>query len=174
MRAFITFAVLSASIMTVNSVFATPYHGRFESQVDRWYHRYLGRHVDPVGLHDHVEALRRGVPREVVEASILDSREYYRRAGGSPEAFVAALYRDVLGRGITIHELRREAEHVRMHGRMHAIRHVLRERSTTVISSYAPAPVVVPQPSVIVTSYQPAPIVIDPRPAISIRLNFGR
>ena len=173
MRAFIAGAVLTVAILTVNPVSATPHHGRYESLVDRWYHRYLGRHVDPVGLHDHVQSLHRGAPREAVEASILDSREYYHRAGSTAEGFVAALYRDVLGRGISIHELRREAEHVRIHGRMHAIRHVLRERSGTVTSSYAP-PVIVTHPSVIVPSYRHAPVVIDPLPAISIRFNFGR
>ena len=173
MRTFITCAVLTVTILTVNPVSATPHHSRYESLVDRWYHRYLGRHVDPVGLHDHVQALHRGVPREVVEASILDSKEYYHRAGCTAEGFVAALYRDVLGRGITIHELRREAEHVRIYGRMHAIRHVLRERSATVISSYAP-PVIVTQPSIVVPSHRHAPVVVDPRPSISLRFNFGR
>src|SRR5262245_43454113 len=71
--------------------------GSHPKLVDSWYHRYLGRHVDPIGLSSHVTELTRGTPVDFVEASILGSTEYYLRCGGTPEGFILGLYRDVAG-----------------------------------------------------------------------------
>jgi hypothetical protein len=66
-------------------------------QIERYYHRYLGRAADCNGLQTWTEKLRCTGP-EAVQAGILASEEYYCRNGHSPEGFVAGLYRDVLGR----------------------------------------------------------------------------
>jgi len=187
MRAFITCAVLTAAALTVSSASAQPISGDVAGLVDSWYLRYLGRHADPAGLHDHVRAIRHGTPLDVVEAAILGSPEYYVRNGNTPEGFVAALYRDVLGRRADRHEFNHDVRHVLEGNRHTAIRHVLNERSPAVIVAspppvvYSPAPVyVAPRPVVVVPggighSHRPAPVhVVPAAPAISIRLNFGR
>lgn len=66
--------------------------------VQSWYYQYLGRSLDPVGLHCWVPQLRNGAAPQVVLAGILGSEEYYCRNGHSRDSFVRALYHDVLNR----------------------------------------------------------------------------
>jgi hypothetical protein len=66
--------------------------------VDGFYVQYLGRHADPAGLDDWVNQMQSGLNAEVIRAGILASDEYYARVGGTHEAYVTALYHDLLGR----------------------------------------------------------------------------
>jgi hypothetical protein len=104
-----TFRRVSAAIITavVLAGGARSARAQFDGQalVEGWYRRYLGRNADPIGIHDHVQALQRGTPPVLVEAAILSSPEYYRRNGGTPEGFVLGLFRDVLGRPPTPSEM---------------------------------------------------------------------
>ncbi|HMO10521.1 MAG TPA: DUF4214 domain-containing protein [Actinotalea sp.] len=63
------------------------------------YRRYLGRSPEPAGLASWLAAMRAGMHVQQMESGFLASPEYYTRAGGTPAGWVAALYRDVLGRG---------------------------------------------------------------------------
>ena len=174
MRAFLTCAVLSVTIVTINAAPAAAQPGRYADLVDSWYHRYLGRHVDPAGLRDHVHALRHGAPADIVEAAILSSPEYYIRNGSTPEGFIAALHRDVLGRRAGIHEFTREVHYLLRHGRNAAALRVLSERHQPIVVASAPvvmtplAPVYVPVAPV----YRPAPAYVAPRSGISIRIGI--
>jgi hypothetical protein len=76
-----------------------------ERTVARWYERYLGRPMDPYAR-TWVEALASGQDPDQVLSGILGSDEYYRRAGGTPGAFINRLYRDVAGRRPTPGEVR--------------------------------------------------------------------
>lgn len=190
MRAFLTSAVLTVTVLTMNAAPVSAHPPREAALVDSWYHRYLGRHIDPVGASDHIRALRHGTPAEVVEAAILSSPEYYFRAGSTPEGFVARLFADVLGRRAYPEEFGRYVHRVRCHGRNAVALQVLNERSLALVApvapaAYGPAPVIVQpspvvvrpyplEPTVIVPSYRPAPVVVDPIPSVSIRLRFGR
>jgi hypothetical protein len=66
--------------------------------VNSWYHRFLGRDLDPSGLQTWTDALRQGQPQDAVLGTILGSQEYYDRAGGTEQGFVQSLYTDLLGR----------------------------------------------------------------------------
>jgi hypothetical protein len=173
MRAFMTTAVLTLTTLTASAApaFAQPGYGDL---VDSWYHRYLGRHVDPAGRADHVYALRHGVSPTTVEAAILSGPEYYARNGNTPEGYVAALYRDVLGRRADSYAFGREVNHVITLGRNAVALEVLSLRAPVIVAS---APVVVTSPPVVVAS---PPVVVAPvyrpryyypPPGISIR--FG-
>jgi len=156
MRAFMTCAVLTVATLTITATPAFAQHTPAANLVDSWYHRYLGRHVDPAGQRDHVHALRHGTPAEVVESAILSSQEYYHRNGCTPEGFVAALYRDVLGRRPGPHEFGREVNYMLTHGRNASALRVISQRGSTIV--VASSPVVVSQPPVIVHR----PVVVDP------------
>lgn len=174
MRAILTCAVLTVSFLTIEAAPAFA-HGPYDALIDSWYHRYLRRHADPAGLHDHSRALRRGTPADVVEASILSSEEYYHRNGCTPEGFVAALYRDVLGRRASGYEFNRMVNRVLAHGRSAVVFQVLSERALpTAPVVVAPAPVVVTPAPIVVPAYRPVPVYVEPRPSVSLRLHFGR
>ena len=66
--------------------------------VTGYYASTLGRQPDPVGLADWVSRIRQGTPVADVAASFYASEEYYRSTGGTPRAWVADLYRELLGR----------------------------------------------------------------------------
>ena len=183
MRALITCAILTAAALTVNSASAQTYSTNAADLVDSWYHHYLGRHIDHAGLHDHLHAIRHGTPLDVVEAAILASPEYYVRNGNTPEGFVAALYRDVLGRRAGAFEFSRQVDHVFTQGRTAVALRVLSERTPPVVFASGPvvvappAPVFVTRPVVVdpivfVPSYRPAPIYASPRPSFSIRIGI--
>jgi dienelactone hydrolase len=85
----------------------------------------LGRPPDVSGLAFWVETLRSGrysVAR--VAASFLAADEYHARAGGTDEAWVAALYREVLGRPATAGDVEYWVAQAGLHGRGSAARNV--------------------------------------------------
>jgi hypothetical protein len=69
------------------------------------YRAYLRRDADPAGLAAHVGWLRSGRTIAEVKANILGSAEYFFNpvwgGGGTNSGFMTALFRDVLGRGIS-------------------------------------------------------------------------
>jgi hypothetical protein len=60
----------------------------------------LGRTADAGGLSYFVGALLNGASLDQVRAAILGSDEFFTRAGNNPQAFLGALYQDVLGRAV--------------------------------------------------------------------------
>ncbi len=66
--------------------------------VDDLYETALGRSADPSGRAYWVDRVQDGVKLGAVGVQFYGSQEYYQRAGGSDATFVAALYRDILGR----------------------------------------------------------------------------
>jgi hypothetical protein len=66
--------------------------------VDDLYQRALGRAADPDGRAYWVSQLSHGTKLEQIGVLFFGSPEYFLRGGGNSEGFVAALYRDVLGR----------------------------------------------------------------------------
>jgi hypothetical protein len=63
------------------------------------YTELLDRAADPSGLSGGVAALAAGMTAEQLRAAVLGSAEYFtRRGAGTDPGFVAALYRDALGR----------------------------------------------------------------------------
>lgn len=174
MRAFITLAMLTVTTLTVSAGPAMAQTISYGDLVDSWYHRYLGRRVDPIGRADHVRALRHGTPANVVEAAILSSPEYYLRNGNTPEGYVAALYRDVLGRRAGVTEFSAEVSNVITLGRNAVALQVMALRTPTVVVTSAPvvvSPPVVVNPVVVAPVYHPVPRYYGPGPGISIR--FG-
>lgn len=180
MRAFLTCAILTVTTVAISATPAFAHPMPYVELVDSWYHRYLGRHVDPAGRHDHVQALRHGTPVDVVEAAILSSHEYYHRNGCTPEGYVAALYRDVLGRRASLAEFNQEVNCVIRHGCNAVALHLLRERAVvaaTPVVVARPAPLIVTQPTVaqpvvVAPIFRPAPAVVAPPPEISIRIGI--
>lgn len=69
-------------------------------QLQQMYQKYLGRSADAAGLSAHMNYLAAGGAWDGVRATFMASNEYYRRAGGTDAGFLAAIYRDVLGRAI--------------------------------------------------------------------------
>jgi len=98
MRSFLLIAALMC--LTPATAQAQVY-GDSNSLVDYWYRTYLGRAPDPGGMATWANQLNQGVPANQVLATILGSDEYYRRAGGTPENFIAQLYNDLLRRPAT-------------------------------------------------------------------------
>lgn len=183
----ISAAVALAALLGVNGSARADHGSPYFRLVDGWYHRYLGRHADPLGARDHIFALKHGTPADVVEASILGSPEYYLRHGASAEGFVIGMFSEVVGRYPTRLELdvwvRRT---LRSGDRTGVALDLLREfRDTPVVIAptvierpvivergpiFTPAPVIVTPPPVRV-----APVYVHPvRPAFSIDLRFGR
>lgn len=72
--------------------------------VTQWYEQFLNREPDPYAQ-GWVNALRSGQNPQQVLAGILGSDEYYRRAGGSPGAFIRQLYEDLTGRNPSPREM---------------------------------------------------------------------
>jgi uncharacterized delta-60 repeat protein len=68
--------------------------------IDQFYGEYLRRPVDPGGLAGWLNFLVAGGSIDQMRALLLGSQEYYELAGGTNDAFVAAVYRDVLGRPV--------------------------------------------------------------------------
>src|SRR5262249_50339398 len=169
MRAFMTCAMLTVVTLTATAVPAQAQVIDTASLVDSWYVRYLGRHADPVGLSSEVRAISRGTPLDVAEAAILASPEYYVRNGNTPEGYVAALYRDVLGRRAGSHEFAHQVNHVLRDGRTAVALRVLAERNPPVVVVTRAAPVVV-EPAVVVPAYRP--VYVAPRPVFSLRIGI--
>ncbi|CAN5294187.1 hypothetical protein BH10PLA2_BH10PLA2_11100 [soil metagenome] len=69
--------------------------------VQNLYQTYLQRAVDLLGLQGSLNFLGLGGTVEQLKAIIIDSQEYFQnRAGGTKGGFLAAVYRDVLGRTV--------------------------------------------------------------------------
>ena len=66
--------------------------------VSGYYQTYLHRGIDPGGLNYWVSVMQRGVSPQQVMSAIIGSDEYYQTNGGTSDAYVRALYRDVLHR----------------------------------------------------------------------------
>ena len=78
--------------------YGTTYQVDAEALVNAWYHRYLGRDMDP-GAAGWMDKIRIGGEEpSAVLSGILASPEYYQRGGGTPSGFVNQLYADVAGR----------------------------------------------------------------------------
>jgi hypothetical protein len=69
------------------------------------YQTYLGRSPDAQGAASWLQAMRSGSTIQQVEARFLVSAEYASRRGATDAAWVASLYRDVLGRDATSAEV---------------------------------------------------------------------
>ncbi len=70
-------------------------------QVQALYRSLLGRSADPAALNAFTTLLQQGGTFEQVEVAILSSPEYFQiRGGGTNDAFVQGLYKDVLGRQV--------------------------------------------------------------------------
>jgi hypothetical protein len=69
--------------------------------VESLYMSLLHRPSDTQGLQGWVAFLAQGGTVEQLKANFLGSGEYFAKAGGTDEAFLAALYGDVLGRAIS-------------------------------------------------------------------------
>jgi hypothetical protein len=70
-----------------------------------WYQRYLGRQAESATVQTLAEQLDGGASPIEIQAGIFGSPEYYQRSGGRPWQFVAALYRDIVGRSPSRAEL---------------------------------------------------------------------
>jgi hypothetical protein len=66
--------------------------------LDELYRRYLHRAPDPFGLESFTPHLTGGGSAQHVEATIAGSEEYFQLQGGDSQGYLAALYRDGLGR----------------------------------------------------------------------------
>jgi hypothetical protein len=181
MRTFITLAVLTAATFGVATSTAKAQPATDRSLVESWYVHYLGRTADPIGFSDQIEALRQGTPPSVVEASILSSPEYYRRNGNTPEGFVIALHRDVLGASPTSTDVAVLSQRAIVSGRNVVATQVLQMRTAFVapVTAYTvPATVVVPAPVTVVRTVPAYRVYVAPpvyySPGISVRLRFGR
>lgn len=62
------------------------------------YGSFLGRAPDPGGLAHWLQRMDEGMHVQQLQASFLTSPEYYDRSGGRDDAWVSALYQDVLAR----------------------------------------------------------------------------
>jgi hypothetical protein len=70
-----------------------------QKAVNDLYLKYLGRTADPSGLASSV-ALYQSGGQEAVIANLVGSDEFYAKAGGTNDSFLAVLYQSVLGRPI--------------------------------------------------------------------------
>lgn len=69
--------------------------------VENLYQKLLSRAADPIGLNGWIGFLNQGGTAEQLEALFIGSAEYFaRRGGGNNDAFLQAVYLDVLGRAI--------------------------------------------------------------------------
>jgi hypothetical protein len=125
-----------------------------DALVRSWYQRFLGRDVSP-GYYGWVNALNSGSSASTVLSEILGSDEYYVRAGGTPEGFVQALYRDVAGRPPTAPEMRSMLPRV-AYGKRNDVAYtlLLRYPQTWSVAAYA-APAY-PAPTYPAPVYRPA------------------
>jgi hypothetical protein len=148
----------AVAVATVLSAGAARGQDREAALVDSWYRRYLGRGADPIGIHDHIRALRRGTAPQTVEAAILASREYYERHGATPEGYVVGLFYDVMGRPPYPDEVRQWAERFAENGRNAVAVYFLRQQGGAPLR---PPPGYQPTPDY----YAPAPYQAAPYPA---------
>ncbi|MCI0464080.1 MAG: DUF4214 domain-containing protein [Gemmataceae bacterium] len=103
MKRMLTAAAVALVVFGAGAVTVEASHRRDREIIDGWYHRFLGRCVDPAGVDYWVPQLCRKPPT-VVLSQLVASQEYYHRNGCCPEGFVRGLYRDVLGRTDLCHQ----------------------------------------------------------------------
>jgi hypothetical protein len=96
--------LLAAGCYDVASAFADSAE-RSANFVDAAYQTYLLRPADPVGLSGWVDRMADGFTEEELEAGLLASGEYFNLQGGTDADWIAGLYADVLGRGLSTPEL---------------------------------------------------------------------
>jgi uncharacterized protein with LGFP repeats len=85
--------------------------------VTRDYRDVLGRAPDPVGMRDWSSAITSGRLRsEDLRMYLYSSREFYHLSGGTDEAYVRALYRQILGRSPGAGEVSSWVAHLRRPG----------------------------------------------------------
>lgn len=132
--------------------------------VESWYHRYLGRHGDPVGAMGHATLLARGTPALIVEAGFLGSPEYYIRNGQSEPSFILAVYRDVLGTSPTPQQMQHDL------ARLHQLGCDRSNFAAEFLQSHRADTCLVPQsaPVAAVQTYRPV-YVAPPRPVTAYR-----
>jgi hypothetical protein len=87
--------IASALLLLAPAFAKAQMYGDPNSLVEYWYNKYLGRPGDPA-MATWVNSLNQGTPPDQVLTGILASDEYYRRAGATPQGFIARLYSDVL------------------------------------------------------------------------------
>lgn len=68
------------------------------SLVKNWYRQFLRRDPDPDGQRYWVRALRDGQDPDRLLARFVTMDEYFKKAGGKRESWVASLYQDLTGR----------------------------------------------------------------------------
>jgi uncharacterized delta-60 repeat protein len=93
-------AVDSARVQDLTPIaggFVTSAEGRSDL-VAHYYSQYLGRTAAAAEISPFVAALQQGVTPEQVQAAIAGSPEYFQHRGGTNDAWLNALYLDVLGR----------------------------------------------------------------------------
>jgi hypothetical protein len=90
----------TSRVQVAAAILVSPEYGAaFE---DTTFRRLLGR---PAGSADWTALLQNGAAPEQLASGVLGSDEYYQRSGGSDRTWVAALYRELLGRDPAPEEL---------------------------------------------------------------------
>ena len=187
-----SFALIAAAFLAAAPAYANP-HDPNHRIINSYYHRYLGRQADPVGLNTWCEAIRCGRETIVgVEADILASPEYFLRNGNCDREFVVALYRDVAHAPATnpthwvhrLHQIRdRRAftiEFIRHHRAVVVRSAPVVVAAPTYVETYRPV-YVAPAPTYVETYrpvyVAPAPVYVGgyyTRPGFGVSVGFGR
>src|SRR5262245_28124034 len=98
MRSTLTLAALTLFTLGAGASSAAAQYDSDVQLVRNWYSQFLSRAPAPEEINSLVNELRRGVLPEEVLGTVLASREYIDRHGGTPEGFILGLYRDILHR----------------------------------------------------------------------------
>lgn len=85
----------ASRVQVAAGVLTSPEYGAFLAEAD--FQRLLGRPAADAAA-AWADALRRGAPPEQLVAGVLGSDEFYGKQGGTPQAWITALYRELLGR----------------------------------------------------------------------------
>jgi hypothetical protein len=96
MKRFLAIAAV-ALLTSAGTVHAQYQPDRSVQVLDTWYRHYLGRPIDQAGVDYWYPRITSEDARHVL-AAMLESEEYLRRNGNTPQGLVLGLYRDVLGR----------------------------------------------------------------------------
>ncbi len=85
-----------AQVTVAQAILESPEH--LHLMVNSMYQKLLGRAAETQGLDYWTNQLMHGSDEAAVRADIAASDEFFTRAGGSNDGFLAALYQDLLGR----------------------------------------------------------------------------
>jgi hypothetical protein len=91
-------AGMTASQVVARILTSAPFLEYRRDQVNEVYARLLQRPAEPAGLARWVAFLQGGGTIEQLIARVAGSPEYFTRNGGNTDGFLAAIYRDLLGR----------------------------------------------------------------------------